>query len=356
LYFFAETNHFSQQQIQIYADDANTNTIQNIYFVSLMLHLSRPDNMSINQINLVNVWLKHGVKSLNFETEVRPQEQAFAVHLSEPMSPRKVRRNMIHSNYRYWRTDYLLEQLQIDLHELQQEHIPLCLHELQVSIPASEIAMILRLAALRWNKETALIVRKHDRMKLEQPISVSKGFKKILQLVIQQNSKINEDNIIIELSQKASPTLDSHMSQWMMQDQSESGIGVSYQGSLHDHLHIRTLIGFTTADQASLAIGIVRRLFRTGEGEVSVGIETIAKKFFHVAFGAEGAEQWSDAVLLPQIDDSMPHTLLLPLAHYANGQCYWLTIGQARYWIKLGEACELGSDFARVPFSLLAKE
>ncbi len=369
-YQFAEAEGIADLQVKLYPDSPTYTTCTQQYLQPFMLELASPESLLPAQIDMVDHWLDQWVPLITLDKQIRPHRQLFAINLDESKPARKLRRNMVDTKYRYWGTDTLIEKIEQIAEALKQGELParLGLGE-RFRLPAG--LDLLETVANRWSREGAGVTRKHERQSLKKNIQVIHGFRETLEQLRSPNrtrrfKSGGHGNTGIEIiahtlppAPEGEPELfDNGLREWQMENESQYGIGASFNSDFDDSLAVGDLIGLKPEEQARFAIGIVRRIQKTLEGEVYVGIETINQTPILVKLGTDDTTSDGDidAIYLPEADNgAIPRCLLIKPDTFEQGKVLHLKAQGKSFTIRLKQPIDVSGDYARTRFAVLAK-
>ena len=149
------------------------------------------------------------------------------------------------------------------------------------------------------------------------------------------------------------------MQRWKVADMSDSGIG-AVPPSTASWAKLGVLLGYRLPDSMDWLVAVIRRLGRTSDNKLSVGLERVNGEALSVRvlpirnaeratwenlpIGGEGTEE---AILIT----GPANLLLLPPARYAVGQHYLIWASSERYPVQLTAVYPAGKDYQLVAFS-----
>ena len=153
---------------------------------------------------------------------------------------------------------------------------------------------------------------------------------------------------------------------WIMENISESGFGAIIPELPQDWVKVGTLLALRPENGGEWNVGVVRRLTRTPQMKVYVGIQVLAHEPLSVRLHPIGAklsvwenvaeihtQEFLTALLLPQsvycLEESF---LLLEQGSYDLGREYEMIVRGEKSRLRLTGMFEQGEDFDRVGFAL----
>lgn len=369
LYLFAEREVFQLMPLKLYPDDKVETTCAAEYMQALMLHLSNPESLLPQQIDLIDRWLDNWAKSITLEHEFRPHRQIYAVNLSDMKPPRKLRRNMIGEKYRYWGVGLLLVNVNKAIEQLKQGELPARL-KLGEDCRLPACLNLIELMSKRWSG--AGNARQHDRQPNVKRVEVARGLEEIiLQMRRKRGARTDTPSapVAVQIEGVAgdnpdrigAPTpelFETRGEEWIMENESVSGVGATLSNPLHGGLKIGMLLGLKPEAEAKFAIGIVRRLSSTAPNKVFVGIQNLSQTPILVELGASenGVTTSTRAIYLPeQRDAAIARSLLIDQASYRQGRVVQLNAQGKSYAVKLQQNLDESNDYCRVSFDVVAR-
>lgn len=365
LYSFAETEGFAEDKIQLYPDSAAPVSCNQIYLRLAMLHLSQPERLPVNQLLHLDQWLKQAADTMVLESQIRPHRQTYVVNLGTDTPPRRLRRTMIGETYRYWATDLLMERVQEHIGKLMDGDNPVTLG-FGEGIRTQECMNLLSGLVNRWSRESDPMLRKHERATTRKSITVAQGLKDVVQHLRVGLPKSKGAPVVgYEFSGPATVSpqepgqdalFESKLEEWLVQNQSATGVGASFHPSHAHELKVGTLIGLRSDADKHSAVGVVRRLQNSTEGQGYVGIETLSQTPLVVELREQETEEQVDAIYLPEIKEAkQARSLLIAAGHFQAGKVMRLSAQGKAYLIRLHPAIEETRDFARTNFDVVGK-
>lgn len=345
-YRYAEQENLLQDLIQPYPD-AQATSIRLEYTRILMMALSSPDKLLPNQIDLVDQWLAGWAHLVNLDREIRPHQHLFAFNIETASPPRRLRRDMTGENWRYGGTTELVSHVKPLLEAMIQGETPASLGLPEDSNDPVNLDLLHRLLDI-WCREVPAPVRRHERKSKHRQITVIRG----LDAVIEHLRKVQAD-----YNGKPSKADAEEATEWTLDNESESGVGVLFQASPDEQLKVGEIVGVVSNNSPhTLTIGVIRRMTRRPDGEIDAGIETLTKTPLVVELAPLTAEQGTHVLYSPDSAvQSKDRFLLMPNEHYKEyDECTLAAQGKS-YRIRLNPAKERTIKAAVANFSVIGK-
>lgn len=369
LYLFAEREAFQLLPVKLFPRDKVETTSAAEYMQALMLHLSNPESLLPQQLDMIDRWLDHWAKSISLEQEFRPHRQIYAVNLADMKPPRKLRRNMIGEKYRYWGVGLLLVNVNKAIEQLKQGELPVRL-KLGEDCRLPACLELLELMSKRWSG--AGNARQHDRQPNVRHVEVARGLDQVIAQMRSKRSTLpsatgGQPDIEIATVSADSPDqigkptpelFEARNEEWIMENESASGIGATLSNPLQGTLKIGMLLGLKPEGGARFSIGIIRRLCSTAPNKVFVGIQNLSQTPILVELRSteNGMSPSTRAVYLPeQRDAAVARSLLIDLASYRRGSIVELKAQGKSYAVKLQNTLDQSSDYCRASFEVVAR-
>ncbi|AZN36707.1 hypothetical protein [Iodobacter ciconiae] len=337
LYLFAEQGGFADKT-QI--SPANISVYQ-IYVRTLMLSLSAPEKIQSRQIELISIWLKKWTSEFILEKELKPHQHLFAINISGSTPPKRIRRDMVGENWRYWSTNTITAQITQLLEQYSQGQSPASLGLPAESNSPSNLELLQTLRNL-WSRDAITPVRKHERKSNNKSIQVITGLANIVPFITQQGKVA------------ASSADQINAEKWELGDESSSGFGLNYHSETQ--IEVGELLGLNHVTNHPFTIGIVRRFHRSQEGFVSVGVETLTQSPIIVELTPLLSEESTTCIYAPEGPSSNPaRFLIIPQVIFAEHREYKFAAQGKNYLIRLSPALEHTSSFVLAKFTVLEK-
>ncbi|MBM3115136.1 hypothetical protein [Jeongeupia naejangsanensis] len=334
LYQYAETLNSARAPLQPYPDEEITSA-EREYVQALMLTLAAPEKLQPEQIELTAQWLKRWSSQIGLETQIHPTQQLYAVNLAGSTPPKRLRRDMVGENWRYWQTDALTQHMRQLRDTLLGGAAPATHGLPDESAQPASIGLLDTLAE-RWSRDAPAPIRKHERHAARQAITVWRGLEEAAQAL------------------RSAPT--GKTRQWELLDESVSGLGIRCRSVGDDKLQVGELLGIQGLTQRPFCLGIVRRIVRKPDGAVDLGIETLASNPVAVELTPLlGDRSFTGLYAAENPAMNQGRFLVLPHGFYADHREFRLGAQHKRYRIRLGDAIEQTPHNAITRFAVLEK-
>jgi hypothetical protein len=336
LYLYAEQQGFAVAPLQPYPE-AEITDVRREYMVLMMLSLAHPEKLQPAQIELVTAWLKRWVSRLDLETQIKPNRQLFAINVAGSTPPKRLRRDMVGENWRYWFTETLILHIKETIEKLKQGE-----DAAQLGLPA-ESATVANLDLMQhlinhWSRDTPAPVRKSERRSTQKSINVTRSL----------------DDVISHL--RGQTPENTQQDRWTIDNESATGIGVNYQTEREDALQVGEIVGLEGIGMSPVSVGIVRRITKNREGMVNVGIETISQTPIVVELTPLLGSRSFYGIYSPENTSiNQNRFLVLPQAFFADSREFRLAAQGKTYRIRLSPALEHTANTSLANFSVLEK-
>ena len=366
LYSFAETEQFAQAKIQIYPGNDRLFSCMNLYLRLAMLHLSQADRLPAHHIIKLDEWLARQLDTMTLERQIRPHRQAYVVDLGVDSGPKRLRRTMIGEGLRYWSTDTLVEIVEQTMQRLTEGSNPVELG-FGEGIRTQECLTLLNGLNQRWSREADPMLRRYERQPTQKSVTVAQGLKDVihhLRLGVGAKPVANGKPVDLHVSgpgtlahSSSDALFESHLEEWLVENQSVTGVGATFNPSYTHELRVGTLVGLREDGAGNCALGVVRRLQNSGDGHAYAGIETLSQRPLVVELGEEGdSDSKIDGLYIPEITESKtPRSLIVPADTFRPGKIMRLAAQGKAYMIRLWPASEETGDFARTNFDVVGR-
>jgi len=338
LYHFSEQNNFAKTP-QITYSSSEPSNVQDHYIQTLMLSLANPDKVQSSQINLIATWLKKWSALIELEPELKPQQHLFAINITGTAKPKRIRRDMVGENWRYWTTTPIAEHINQLIQQLNQGQSATSLGLPEETSSPANLDLLQTLSNL-WSRDSLTPVRQHERQNNTKSIHVITGIQKIIPFITQQTAASSAD--LLE-AQK-----------WELADASAGGFGLNYHSDTP--LEVGEFLGLANIGQHPFTIGIVRRVNRSQKGIMSIGVETLTQNPVIVTLSPLLTEERFQCIYAPEGPSTNPaRFLIIPSAVFAENQEYKFTAQEKSYRIRLSPAMEHTEQCVLAKFAVLEK-
>jgi len=375
-YRFAEANQVAESMVRAYPGQTIHTSPQRELLRALMLHISSPDTLAPDQIEVSFRIAGRLASSFDLKPEPDPDCVHF-IDLSRPSAPGHADDKLqMTPTMRFFGAARAIPKLQGIIE--QNEH-GLIEQELRFGsefTPQGKLTVLKHLV-LYWGKDHPH--RQQERKGISAVIGVVHDFKAISQLV----TRIDIDRMD-SLSEKDAATLKERTSigladvediqysaeSWAVSDISVDGIGGILPKNAGAWVKIGALCGLKSQYGPLWWVGMVRRFHTDPKGAVHVGIEILAKKPLAVWLralgkGVERISNWESSsgsfeydylpvILLPDANNSYAHaTMLMESGSYALDSVFEMMMREKSRDIKLTGLLAEGEDYEQVSFQWL---
>lgn len=372
LYLFAEREKFDKTALPLFPGSADTTCLSE-YLQPLMLLLANPESLQPAQINLVDRWLDTWTKSITLENQFRPQRQLYAVNLGDAKPARSLRRNMLGEKYRYWGVGLLMVTIDKTVEQIKNGELPVRLG-LGEECRLPQCLDLIETVQKRWAKKD--VQRKHERTASVKVVHVVQGLEDIIAQLkpgAKAKRKTKGEMLGYEVmgytvggSPMEMQTLGQDalfqpvLEQWIMENESVSGYGVTFNPAAHSGLRIGTVIGLKPDSARHFLVGVVRRINKNPASKTYVGIQILCQTpipvQLHALAGVQDAAPFSEAVYLLEMPQAqLGRSLLIRRSDFEPGRLLQLKAQNKTYTIRLQLSLEEAEDYHRVSFDVLAR-
>lgn len=375
-YRFAEANQIAETMTHAYAGQTIHTSPQRELLRALMLHVSSPDTLAPDQIEVSYRIAGRLVSSFDFKPEPDPDCMHF-IDLARPGAPSHVDdKFQATPDMRFFGALRAVPKLEgiIEQHDrglIQQE-----LRFGSEFTPQGKLT-VLRHLQTYWKKDHPH--RHQERKGISAVISVVHDFKTVSQLVtridIDRMASLSEKDAA-ELKERSNiglaevEDIQYSAEPWTVSDISVDGIGGILPKNAGAWVKIGALCGLKSQNGPLWWVGMIRRFHTDPKGAVHVGIEVLAKKPLAVWLralgkGVERVSNWESSsgsfeydylpvILLPDANNSYAHaTMLMASGSYAPDNIFEMMMGEKSRDIKLTGLLAEGEDYEQVSFEWL---
>lgn len=298
LYRIAEGEGFQRKHQRAYADATSDSSCETAYLHILMLDLANSGTLYPKQLDLVDSWLRGWHGMLQLDNRIDATFHNFVIDLSADHGPRRVRKSDADKPLRFWATADLLQKLQEIRTALHDGVAPAQLGLTENARIAESLELLDHLQH-QWSSLESREQRRAPRISIKRMVDVTHGLGAIVNQIKESDTAVDQspygtgmsyDEVndvhvygfvtertrerVSHMHAPASPN-SSEVERWVMQDASECGYGALVESNDKDWLRVGALIGVKSQDAGEWRLGIVRRLSRTNDDTISVGIETL---------------------------------------------------------------------------------
>lgn len=344
LYLFAEQEGLADGQLQAYPDCKHS-SIKREYIKILMLTLAAPEKLPSHQIELVTEWLDKWVHHMDIDENLRTSQHIFAINVAGSTPPKRLRRDMVGSNWRYWGTETLSAHVKASLKQLQSGAWATELDLPEKTSQPANIMLMEKLSDL-WSHDVPAPARRHERSPTQKTIRILRGLDAIIEHISKHNS-----------AQQNRTAFEIDPAHWSVENESINGMGVHFQHTADHKLLAGEVVGILPEDSPlPLSIGIVRRLSKQRDGLINAGIETIALTPLLINLTPKQSNKCYQAIFSPANEAyKQSRFLLVPQKQYAENREFTLSAQGKAYRISLSPAHEHTTSATIAGFSVLAR-
>ena len=374
LYLFAEREDFDKAEFKLFPDSDNKTNCLSEYLQPQMLHLANPESLLPLQIHQLDQWLDTWAKSLTLENQFRPHRQLYAVNLGDTKPARILRRNMLGEKYRYWGVGLLVVTIEKTVDQLKNGELPARLG-LGEDCRLPQCLDLIETVERRWSKKD--VKRKHERTSNVKVVHVVQGLRDII-AQLKPGAKIKRKpkgemigyQVIghtvggtpMDMNTQGNEELfEPVLEQWIMENESVTGYGVTFNPTGNAGLRIGSLTGLKPEKAPHFLIGVVRRMNKNPSSKTYVGIETLCQTpipvELHPLPGADKpAKKHIEAIYLLEMPQAqIVRSLLLPRNSINMGHLLQLKAQGKIYTIRPQKILDETEDYCRMTFDVLAR-
>lgn len=343
----AESAGFVDKPIRWHASipESEAVSVATLYMRAMLLYTAEPARRLPDQIWQLTDWIRSWAGMIRLERILRPRDQLFAINVSEQRPPMRLRRNMVGERYRYFDTTGLADRLASEAQHARSGNFSPTLGVINAA-QSGATAQLLQDLSMIWSRDGQARRRRYERSMIGRAAEVAHGLNGISKL-FDNNAKINLDAV-----SPARASVD--LIEWSLEDESNNGLGANYRARFDDPLCVGELVAIRDDASKRPTVGIVRRLHKTREGKVKVGVEKLGSQPALVSL--QSNEKAYPALFTqdaPQAAGS--RGLLLANSLYGENREYTMTASGKTYRIRLGEALEALPTYTLSSFLVLEK-
>lgn len=390
LYMLAEGKSFVRELVTTSQFTQTPTSVQQEILKILMLEAAAPDRLMPAQIELAERLVGQFASSFVLSEEL--QGCTYYFDLSARKAPVRLQPGTrIHSVMRFFGAGSALQKLEETMRQVKLSVVP---QELDVGMPGRKDDLLDLLAQLLQSWSATPPQRKYARKAAVSRLNVVNGFSEIRRRVagtekIVATSAIDNKDMLYQerldlrlygfvtektrqmMAEAATrpavsmPEEDTTES-WIMENISESGFGAIIPELAQDWVKVGALLALCPEHGTEWNVGVVRRLTRTPQMKVYVGIQVLAHEPLSVRLHPIGAklsvwenvaeihtQEFLTALLLPQSVYCLEEScLLLEPGSYELGREYEMIVRGEKSRLRLTGMFEQGEDFDRVGFAV----
>ncbi|GAA5784331.1 hypothetical protein GCM10007860_30920 [Chitiniphilus shinanonensis] len=338
VYHYAEHLKLITTPVQPYPE-AELTDARREYIQPLMLSLSMPDKLQPSQIELVWHWLRRWAGRIELELQIRPNRQLFAVNIAGSTPPKRLRRDMVGDNWRYWFTEALVQHAR-DVHDQLERGAKPEAHGLPIeTADPAHLELMHKLLNL-WSRDIAPPVRRFERQDIRKRVQVVRGLDDVIRFLGGHGSGSHR-------------LIDSE--HWVLENESSGGYGMNYTGKGDDKLLVGELVGLGQTEGRSFTVGIIRRITKHRDGHVHVGVERLSANAVVVELSQMQGDRTFQGLYTTEGTGSTDRFLMLPQTFFAPHREFLLSAQGRRYRIRMDPALEHSGHTAIARFSVLER-
>jgi hypothetical protein len=393
LYMLAEGKLFVRELVAAAPLYQTPTSVQQEILKILMLEAAAPDRLAPTQIELADRLV--GQFASSFVMAEEPQDCTYYFDLSARKAPARLQPGTrTHSVMRFFGAGSALPKLEETLRQIKLSIVP---QELDVDDPGRKDELLDLLSQLLQSWSATPPQRKYARKTVVSRLNVVNGFSEIRRRVagierIVPNSRIDNTDMLYQerldlrlygfVTEKTRQMMvdaatravevkpeEDITESWVMENISESGFGAIIPELAQDWVKVGSLLALRPENGAEWRVGVVRRLSRTPQLKVYVGIQVLAHEPVSVRLRPIGtkhsvwenvaeiqAQAFLTAVLLPQSVYCLEEScLLLEPGNYESNREYELIMRGEKSRVRLTTVFEQGEDFERTGFALVER-
>ncbi|WP_047396390.1 hypothetical protein [Chitinibacter sp. ZOR0017] len=404
LYRLSEIGGFDSNPFAVYpSDGSEVSSCADEYIQMLMLNTLANNNLSVRQLDLVDQWLEKWSKLIQISRKYVIERHHFCVNLQEPHGAQKLNPELMGEPYRYWGLNELVNQVQEILGRLMTgaSHASL---DLGPDARGPAVTELLKHLDVFWtmcmrNSQ----VKRSERTKVTKAADVIYGLDRICGFIKEDNDKfmrqsrdakeqIDYDEIMdmrlygFVSSRTKQKTMggnpyavnkkqnDWHT--WAIDNESNGGFGAVLRFSENEWIRPNLLLGLRLNTGENWQIGVLRRIARLSDDEISAGIQIITTTPVMVGMHSEQNDRIENmtvtelgftgglelpnvktALYVPhQIDGKSVNTLIMHSADYGLDKIYQIRARDKKFSVSLGLVLEKGVDWIWVAVNVLRQD
>lgn len=370
VYRQAEVLGIETTPIFLFPDHDNATTVQDQFLVLMMLGQLSGGNLTARQVNMAYQLLRR----LSPHVEICEDKEfgaSFMVDLRDNQPAQRIKNRNEHdaeqmtSSIRYWDTTDLVITISDWSIEIDAGRMP---DELKGEFYATPDAEFLRFLCREWAPQPMPLTRSERFVVHDKKISVIHRLPVIhqqirLQAAYASNSESHGDLNVYNGLSSSQLAVDSAARlttyEWVVRDESESGLGIQIAPKDADWLDINTLFAFRENGSGPWSLALVRRIRRFSEQDVFIGAGRLSDQILPVSLrNLDGLlpdntlpVEWSwlggqIALFAPiRQHKKVASGLLMPLSLYMPGRKFIMAARGKNFTITLLRTLERGRDW-----------
>lgn len=391
LYNLAEGKLFMRSLVAAYPSSETATNAQQALLKILMLEAAAPDRLVPPQIELAERLVNQFASS--FVLAEQPTGCAYLFDLAARKPPARLLPGVhTHSMMRFFGAGSVLPKLEDTMRQVKLSAVP---QDLAVDEASHKDELLDLLTQLLQAWSATPPQRKHTRKTVVSRLNVVHGIAEIRRRIVGMDSKVaihsveNKDmlyqerldlrlygfvtektqQMLAEAAVRAAAAVpeEGETESWVMENISACGFGAVIAEVTEDWVKVGSLLGLRPEAGSQWSVGVVRRLSRTPQMQIYVGVQTLAQEpvsvrlrpiGFKVSVWEKVAEvevhDFITALLLPKATHCVEETcLLLEPGTFAANKEFELMMHGEKSRIRLNALLEQGSDFERASFILV---
>lgn len=329
IFAFAEREQISTTQAPI--SDVPTHAAA-IYLQLLLLDTLNRTNMERRQIVALSSWLAAQTDAIAIERSFEVDQQLFYVRLDEDKGGRRIRNFEPTPNCRYWRTDELLAEIELELEKAESGQSP-------------EIdAELLHQMYAEWSRIGYKRQRRIDeRNDVKKKASVAHGIYAVCQEVHSQ--ALGSTHLAIEGET------------WGIENESLNGFGATVSAELNTWLKVGRLLTLREEMNFGMSVvAVIRSLQQIDGGNVYVGAEILSYMALYTLlqdWPVNGSQPYPGIFIAADEERLLPSSVLIPHIEYQPNAELRLKLDRRMRHVKLGKIMEQKDDWCRVAIDVM---
>ena len=389
LFRYAEEQAIDAVPLQLFPGEATT-TIHDLYLAFLMVSLLNSGNLTARQIHFAYqlVLMLSNRMTLSRDLSV---ESSFIVNIQHAAPPSRAHNVPQWQGIRVWSTAELVDQLNAWLAVYDGGSTPQALRErFSRGIDPGLLRFLVREWAVKpfrferaervpvSSKQLEVgrtfsgvhrLVREYEEFLAQgdRPQSPSASVDEVAEIRIYGflTGRRREKNTVQDEVVKIATSAELQL--WDIENQSDSGLGVSLPAGGAEWLSLGTLLATREAGQQAWSLSIVRRIKRDDKARVYLGLQLLSSRPVAAYTKAENGRNadptlpvgmvWNQgeiALFASAMKDGVKcNTLLIPLFSYAHGKKLQMFAKNKGFLVSLGRVLEKGADWCQVEIELI---
>ncbi|WP_373975066.1 hypothetical protein NT239_15720 [Chitinibacter sp. SCUT-21] len=404
-YRLSEIGGFDSNPFSLYpSHSTEISSCADEYIQMLMLNTLSNNNLSVRQIDLVDLWLEKWSKLVQISRKYAEDRHHFCVNLQESQGAQKINPELMGEPYRYWGLTELVNQVQEILGRLMTGANFASL-DLGPDARGPAVTELLKHLDVFWTMSMRNSqVKRSERTKVTKAADIIYGLDRICGYIKEDNDKfmksgreasekIDYDEIMdmrlygfvsSRTKQKSAIANNPYVvnkkqndwQTWAIENESNGGLGAVLRFSENEWIRPNVLLGLRLGSAENWQIGVLRRIARLNDDEISAGIQVLTTTPVMVGMHSEQNDRIENmtvtelgftggldlpnvktALYVPhQIDGKSVNTLIMHSADYGLDKIYQIRARDKRFSVSLGLVLEKGVDWIWVAVNVLRQE